>query len=139
MPIKPENRDRYPKDWKQIVARIRERSGNRCEECGVPNYELGGRGPTGKWHKARPLGEKLYGLEYPEPGDHAPVQGYDVALRIVRIVLTVAHLNHQPEDCRPENLKHLCQRCHNRYDREHRRKNAAATIRGKKALGDLFQ
>lgn len=31
MPIRPENRARYPKDWKQIVARVRERSGNRCE------------------------------------------------------------------------------------------------------------
>src|SRR3990167_9559307 len=31
MPIKPENKVRYPKDWKSIVARIRLRSGNRCE------------------------------------------------------------------------------------------------------------
>ncbi len=31
MPVKPENRGRYPKDWKAIVAAVRERSGNRCE------------------------------------------------------------------------------------------------------------
>jgi hypothetical protein len=31
MPIRPENRARYPKHWKEIVAQIRERSGNRCE------------------------------------------------------------------------------------------------------------
>ena len=31
MPIRPENRDRYPKDWKEIAANIRERAGNRCE------------------------------------------------------------------------------------------------------------
>jgi len=37
-----------------------------------------------------------------------------------RVILTVAHLNHEPGDCRPNNLKALCQRCHNRYDREHR-------------------
>lgn len=43
MPIKPENRGRYPKDWKQIVERVRERSGNCCEgspsfpECRAPN------------------------------------------------------------------------------------------------------
>lgn len=36
------------------------------------------------------------------------------------IVLTVAHLNHKPEDCRPENLAALCQRCHNRHDAQHR-------------------
>ena len=37
-PIRPENRDRYPADWKAISERIRtKRSGGRCEclgECG---------------------------------------------------------------------------------------------------------
>lgn len=32
------------------------------------------------------------------------------------MVLTVAHMNHTPEDCTLENLRALCQRCHNRYD-----------------------
>jgi hypothetical protein len=36
MPIKPENRYRYPSDWKEIVERVRERSGNCCE--GSPAY-----------------------------------------------------------------------------------------------------
>jgi hypothetical protein len=36
MPIKPENRARYPSDWRSIVAAVRERSGNRCE--GSPDY-----------------------------------------------------------------------------------------------------
>jgi hypothetical protein len=35
-----------------------------------------------------------------------------------KVILTVVHLNHRPEDCREENLKALCQRCHLRYDRE---------------------
>ena len=34
----------------------------------------------------------------------------------VLIVLTVMHLDHQPENCNMKNLKHACQRCHNRYD-----------------------
>jgi 5-methylcytosine-specific restriction endonuclease McrA len=39
-----------------------------------------------------------------------------------RIVLTVAHLDHQPENVRDDNLRALCQRCHLRYDRhEHAR------------------
>lgn len=48
-----------------------------------------------------------------------------------RRTLTVAHLNHQPEDCRPENLKAMCAPCHLRYDarqhsetRKRRRRNA---------------
>lgn len=36
MPIKPENRARYPKDWKAIVEQVRERSGNKCE--GSPEF-----------------------------------------------------------------------------------------------------
>lgn len=36
MPIKPENRKRYPADWKKISKRIRERAGNVCE--GSPKY-----------------------------------------------------------------------------------------------------
>jgi hypothetical protein len=139
MPIKPENRARYPKDWPAISRRIRERANNRCEFCGVPNGELGGRSPVGVWHKAKPLGEKLLRLEWPKEGTLAWCGGYDIAqLRIVRIVLTVAHMDHQPENCDDGNLKALCQRCHNRYDQPHRRKNAAATNRAKKASGDLF-
>lgn len=33
--------------------------------------------------------------------------------------LTVAHLNHTPEDVRKENLKALCAPCHLRYDAKH--------------------
>lgn len=31
MPIKPENRARYPSNWKAVVEQVRARSGNRCE------------------------------------------------------------------------------------------------------------
>ena len=40
---------------------------------------------------------------------------------LARIVLTIAHLDHTPEHCNPDNLRALCQRCHNRYDAEHRK------------------
>jgi len=33
--------------------------------------------------------------------------------------LTVAHLNHIPEDIRNDNLKALCAPCHLRYDAKH--------------------
>lgn len=36
-----------------------------------------------------------------------------------RRTLTVAHLNHTPEDCRPENLMAMCAVCHLRYDAQH--------------------
>ena len=54
-------------------------------------------------------------------------------LRIVRIILTVAHLDHVPENCADDNLKALCQRCHNLYDAKMRR----AGIR-ERAFADQF-
>ena len=42
--------------------------------------------------------------------------------------LTVAHLNHTPEDCRPESLKAMCAPCHLRYDAKHH----AETRKGRK-------
>lgn len=39
MPIKPENRKRYPPDWKLRSKFIRfYRAKNRCEWCGAENY-----------------------------------------------------------------------------------------------------
>ena len=43
--------------------------------------------------------------------------------KLAYVVLTIAHLDHIPEHCDPDNLRALCQRCHNRYDAEHRRKS----------------
>ena len=41
------------------------------------------------------------------PGEASPDRRY---------VLTTAHINHTPADCRPENLVALCSACHIRYD-----------------------
>lgn len=100
MPIRPENKDRYPKDWKQISLRIRERAGQKCEDCGVENYSI-------------------------RDGS--------------KIVLTVAHLDHTPENCADENLKAWCQRCHNRYDAPMRRAGIKQRKRAGAAIGDLLE
>ena len=42
MPIKPENRDRYPRHWKQIRAAILNRARHRCEWCGIGDGEQRG-------------------------------------------------------------------------------------------------
>ena len=137
MPIREERKHLYPKDWDAISRRVRDRAGNKCEFCGVANYALGGR-HNGKFYDANPLGEKALRLEWPKPGEHWWCVGHGDKLRIIRIVLTVAHLNHDETDCRDENLKALCQRCHLTYDAKHHAKNARATLRGRKAIGDLF-
>lgn len=50
-----------------------------------------------------------------------------------RRTLTVAHLNHTPEDCRRENLRALCAPCNLRYDAPPPRRNAQAHGRGAEA------
>lgn len=55
-----------------------------------------------------------------------------------KVVLTVAHLDHQPENCGDDNLRAMCQRCHLTYDAAHHAKNAAEGRRARKAMGDLF-
>lgn len=132
MPIRPENRARYPKDWAQISLAIRQRAGQRCEECGVSNHQLGGRDEKGRWWEAEPTGtgNTPSGLTWPHEGDHnwCNRNGEKRQLRIVRIVLTVAHLDHTPENCDPTNLKALCQRCHNRYDAATRRAGRKSVV-----------
>lgn len=44
-----------------------------------------------------------------------------------RVVLTVAHLNHTPEDCDDNNLKAMCQGCHLHYDIDHHQQTAQRT------------
>lgn len=39
MPIRKENRGRYPKDWPARRKAVLERAGHRCEFCGAENYE----------------------------------------------------------------------------------------------------
>jgi hypothetical protein len=108
MPIRPENRARYPKDWKAISLRIRhERASNKCEcdgECGGDHI---GRCSV------------VNGTRHPITGSV--------------VVLTVAHLDHTPENCADDNLKAMCQRCHNRYDMPMRR--AGIAQRKREALG----
>jgi hypothetical protein len=137
MPIRAENKARYPKDWHAISARIRQRAGNKCEECGVENYALGARDRDGRWLPAQPTGDNGLRTTWPAPGEWMwfRTDSLPAYLKVVRIVLTVAHLDHQPENCADENLRAWCQRCHNRYDMAERRRGIQERAR---AAGDLF-
>lgn len=144
MPIRPENRARYPADWSEIAHAIKTRAGWRCEGspafplCRVPHGELGGRDRAGVWHPAHPMGERLLRLEWPKPGTWWWCDDYPDRLRIVRIVLTVGHLDHTPENCDPANLRAWCQRCHLTYDARHHAATAASTRRAGNAMADLL-
>ena len=96
MPIKPEHRDRYPPDWEDIRGRVLTRAGHRCEwpGCGAPNYACG------YWNRDC---FTVVGFDIIDPREavQLAVQGH----RLLRIVLTVAHIDHVPEHCDMENLR----------------------------------
>jgi hypothetical protein len=54
------------------------------------------------------------------------------------VVLAAAHLDHDPSNNRPRNLRALCQRCHLLHDRPEHRRRRRTTILLRRALGDLF-
>lgn len=124
---------RYPTNWKAISKRIRERDGNRCAWCGVANGAVGYREPDGRFVQLAASKEQA-GMDV----EYAALDG----VKVITIVLTVAHLGvphpdgtpgnkHDKHDCRDENLAALCQKCHLCYDRDEHAANAAETRRRK--------
>ena len=103
MPIRPENRSRYPKDWPEISRRIRfERAEGRCECTGECGLDHGGRCMA------------FHGGLHPETYS--------------KVVLTVAHLpGRKIEQCGDDDLKAMCQRCHLTMDASMHARNAART------------
>jgi len=142
MPIRPELRHFYGKEWQTVTRpRILARANNCCEECGVPNHLRVTRAmswwtippwqwwftpwkpdgfPSIVWRTGRAV----------HKGDNFPRE----ICHEVYIVICVAHLNHTPGDDRDENLKALCQYCHLHMDafQHHRtratRKDAARPL-----------
>jgi len=93
---------KYPANWKtEIRPAILKRAGDRCERCGVKNHAIGYREKSGAFVECEGLQADAAALD----GEH-----------LFRIVLTVAHVNHDVTHNRPENLAALCQKCHLTHD-----------------------
>jgi 5-methylcytosine-specific restriction endonuclease McrA len=107
MPIRAENRDRYPPDWPAIATGVKEAAGWAC--VGSPAF---------------PDCRAKHGEPHPVTGS--------------KVIITVAHLDHTPENVDPANLRAWCQRCHNTYDAPNRAKGIAARRRAALAIPDLF-
>lgn len=135
MPIKPENRARYPSDWPACSLAAKARAGFCCEgspaypDCRLQQHAIGYRCDAGLWRQLGVGDRELHAHLAFEYGD---------LQRVIRVVLTVGHLDHTPENCAPENLRAWCQRCHLAYDAEHHSQSRAASRRKGRALGDLF-
>lgn len=146
MPIKPENRDKYPDDWPEIRKRILEREGHACKFCRAPNHtkivRLGG---TGLWAPAplhAPVGLSAFAAEVANHADWSEcwrdergewraastVVGLPARYQpfVTEVVLTVAHLDNDLVDHSDANLAALCQRCHLTHDARARKTAATA-------------
>jgi hypothetical protein len=119
--------ERYPKDWKAIAAGIRMRANNACECAGQCGDHTGVAccAPNGVriWREAdvpsRWALEEDVGRLHPfEPFcDGGPV----------KVIITVAHLDHDEANNDPSNLLACCQRCHLRLDaRDNRARRAVS-------------
>jgi hypothetical protein len=120
----PIDYSKYPVNWKtEIVPRIRERSGNRCERCLLINHSWIIRFPIG--HPRRDLGY----MYVTGPED------IEFGIKPTRIILTTAHIGpnkHDKMNAADDELLHLCQGCHLMEDLQdhirHRRENREAKL-----------
>lgn len=117
----PMKRHLYPPDWEAISARTRQRAGDKCEFCGVPNGAVIVRRASdpSQWQDATVEDAWMEDADFADS-------------KLITIVLTVAHLDHNPANCADDNLRALCQRCHLRYDAKHHARNAGETRRRKR-------
>jgi hypothetical protein len=132
----------YPPNWREIRARILERAAHACEFCGVPNGASIVRGKLG----SVPAYQDADGVIW---AAHARIElcrasaGQYVesrAERNTRVVLTIAHLDHDKENWQVEDsrLAALCQRCHLGYDKARHVQNRKYGRAYKENQNDLF-
>jgi hypothetical protein len=155
MPIKPENAKLYPTNWREISLIVRRGAQMRCELCGLQNYSVGYRDRNGIFFRlcgSGPCDAAGEGLQWPslQPITYGEAREFAAAAnteadgkdaeghRYFVIVLTVAHLDHDPRNCERSNLKALCQYCHLHYDSKHHQQNAYQTRRKGKSIGFDF-
>jgi hypothetical protein len=153
MPITKDKKALYPPDWDAISLAAKERAGWRCqwEGCGACQYAVG------HWRQERGIwvwqpvegyaGRGLLPMIGTKRWTYKEAQQYAAELdwpqseegpKPIVIVLTTMHLNHDPSDCRPENLKVACQRHHLAFDAPLHAKNAWRTRRAKSGTAELF-
>jgi hypothetical protein len=105
----------YPPNWQEIRARILMRAQNCCEICMVPNgLEVMRDLSAGNWYTV----PDAFGMRVAMPyNDWMDLFGSDNnRVKPIRIVLTIAHLDHDIQNNEDRNLKALCQQCHLRHD-----------------------
>lgn len=124
-------------EWRSIRKRIGERSGWRCETCGAPHMQIVARG-TYNGRDAYLVVEtgEVFCAETGLKMAEMRLSDFN-ARRVLKIVLTTAHLTHDESCDDIEQMAHLCQRHHLRLDAKHHARNAARTRRSRGGQMDI--
>lgn len=123
----PIDYNKYPQNWKsEIVPRILERAGNKCEKCGLENKrqvysvklylrsnENGRYGYKTIWFRDNRDAEKIKHLTTGK-------------IKNVKVILTIAHLDHDETNfnVKDDRLMAMCQWCHLNYDAKEKYRRA---------------
>jgi 5-methylcytosine-specific restriction endonuclease McrA len=107
----PMERSRYPKNWSLLAIAIKDAASWCCQQCGKPCCKPGEA--VTEFEKRLDTRWLTDLVSFISELGQAEVALY----RPKRFLLTVAHLDQDPSNNEPENLKALCAPCHLRYDR----------------------
>lgn len=119
-PIRAEQRALYAPDWRDLSLAIRKnRAHDRCECDGRCGREIPEHVPMSD------LSTDLVEAGFAFRRCMAS-QGQPSAISGKPVVLTVAHLDHDPTNNARSNLAAFCQACHLAYDAEHHAETRAA-------------
>jgi hypothetical protein len=110
----PMNRKLYPKNWEAIALAIKTEVNWTCENCGRPCRCPGES--DGELRDRIELEHEQWAGDLDELEDDEEFGCMVLVPKLTRFTLTVAHLNHQPENCDRSNLRAWCSVCHCRYD-----------------------
>ena len=105
----PMDRSLYPSDWDEIALAIKNDADWQCKACGRPC-----RRPEETFDE---LYQRLpsYWEPYWWSWEESDYERVKIASPH-RFKLTVAHLDHNPQNCDRNNLRAWCTPCHARYD-----------------------
>lgn len=128
----PINKSLYPKNWREISLAVRSHANWTCQNCGKPC-----RQPGQSWDEFH--AHLLHEVEFPwfeQAAEELPAGGFKYYP--TRFVLTVAHLDGNPANCDPSNLKALCAPCHLRLDvNQHVRSRSGSKYQKRRVQGQL--
>ena len=116
---------KYHKDWFTVIRpAILSRANNQCECCGLENKTKGIRDLDGTFYNIEYIMSELEnkGIDL----FYNVLKGTltkDGKAKVIKIVLTIAHLDHDITNNDYNNLKAMCQKCHLNYDKEHHKKS----------------